>query len=35
LIKGIAGLFVGSMILVWCWEALDYWIMKDEPVVPE
>ncbi len=30
LLWGIAGLFVGSVILVWCWEALDFWIMKDD-----
>jgi predicted PurR-regulated permease PerM len=34
LVWGIAGLFVGSVILVWCWEALDFWIMKHEPVEP-
>jgi len=27
---GIAGLFVGAVILVWCWEALEFWIMKDD-----
>jgi predicted PurR-regulated permease PerM len=30
LLWGIAGLFVGSVILVWCWEALTFWLMKDE-----
>jgi predicted PurR-regulated permease PerM len=33
LLWGIAGLFVGSVILVWGWEAMSFWIMKhDEPV---
>jgi predicted PurR-regulated permease PerM len=37
LLWGIAGLFVGSVILVWCWEALDFWIMKDDlpPHLPQ
>ena len=37
LVWGIAGLFVGSVILVWCWEALDFWIMKDDvpPSLPQ
>ena len=30
IVWGIAGLFVGSVILVWCWEALDFWIMKHD-----
>jgi predicted PurR-regulated permease PerM len=30
LVWGVAGLFVGSVILVWCWEALDFWIVKDD-----
>jgi predicted PurR-regulated permease PerM len=34
LLWGIAGLFVGSVILVWSWEAMSFWIMKhDEPVI--
>ena len=37
LVWGIAGLFIGSVILVWCWEALDFWIMKDDvpPNLPQ
>jgi predicted PurR-regulated permease PerM len=37
LVWGVAGLFVGSVILVWCWEALDFWVMKDDvlPRLPE
>jgi predicted PurR-regulated permease PerM len=27
---GIAGLFVGAVLLVLCWEALDFWVMKDD-----
>ena len=30
LLWGIAGLFVGAVILVWCWEALEFWVMKDD-----
>jgi predicted PurR-regulated permease PerM len=30
LVWGVAGLFVGSVILVWCWTALDFWVMKDD-----
>jgi predicted PurR-regulated permease PerM len=30
LVWGVAGLFVGSVILVWCWEAMDFWIVKDD-----
>jgi hypothetical protein len=34
LLWGIAGLFVGSVILVWSWEAMSFWIMKhDEPAI--
>ncbi len=35
LVWGVAGLFVGSVILVWCWEALDFWIMKDDALSTE
>ena len=27
---GIAGLFVGAVIMVLCWEALEFWIMQDD-----
>jgi predicted PurR-regulated permease PerM len=35
LVWGIAGLFVGSVILVWCWEALDFWIIKHDETPTE
>ena len=37
LVWGVAGLFVGSVILVWCWEALDFWVIKDDmpPHLPQ
>jgi predicted PurR-regulated permease PerM len=37
LVWGVAGLFVGSVILVWCWEALGFWVMKDDvpPRLPQ
>ena len=34
LVWGVAGLFVGSVILVWCWEALDFWVIKDDMPSP-
>ena len=30
LLWGIVGLFVGAVILVWCWGALEFWIMNDD-----
>jgi predicted PurR-regulated permease PerM len=35
LVWGIAGLFVGSVILVWCWEALDFWVIKHDATPTE
>ena len=29
MVWGIVGLFVGAVILVLCWEALEFWIMED------
>jgi len=30
MLMGIAGLFVGAVILVVCWGGLEFWIMKDD-----
>ena len=37
LVWGVAGLFIGSVILVWCWEALEFWVIKDDmpPRLPQ
>ena len=33
LLWGIVGLFVGAVLLVVSWEALEYWVMDDESSV--
>jgi predicted PurR-regulated permease PerM len=33
LLWGIVGLFVGAALLVLCWEALEFWVMKDDSPV--
>jgi predicted PurR-regulated permease PerM len=35
LLWGIAGLFIGSVILVWCWEAMDFWFMESDAPTSE
>jgi predicted PurR-regulated permease PerM len=35
LLWGIVGLFVGATLLVLCWEALEFWVMKDDVAVSE
>jgi predicted PurR-regulated permease PerM len=32
---GIVGLFVGAVILVLCWEALDFWVMEGDAPAKE
>jgi predicted PurR-regulated permease PerM len=35
LLWGLAGLFVGAVLLVLCWGALEYWVMEDGSAVSE